>query len=92
MSKTITATEAARNFRVVLNEVADQRETFRIERHGQPVAELAPIGARLRRFTGRDLVELLRSLPEPDDDFAADLAAIHAEGNTPVRDPWPTEV
>ncbi len=88
MSKIISATDAARNFRAVLNEVEGHGETFRIERHGQPVAELAPIGSRVRRFTGRDLVELLQSLPRLDAEFAADVADIHARGNTPVRDPW----
>lgn len=41
-----------------------------------------------KRFTGRDLVELLRSLPPIDAEFAADMVRIHAESNTPVRDPW----
>jgi antitoxin (DNA-binding transcriptional repressor) of toxin-antitoxin stability system len=86
--KTISATDAARNFRAVLNDVEGNGVTFRIERHGQPIAELAPVGSRVRRFTGRDLVELLQQLPKLDSDFSSDLVAIHAEGNMPVRDPW----
>ena len=88
MPKTISATEAARNFRAVLNDVEGNGVTFRIERHGQPIAELTPVGARVRRFIGRDMVELLQELPKLDADFASDVAAIHADGNTPVRDPW----
>lgn len=88
MARTISATEAARNFRAVLNDVEDNGVTFRIERHGQPIAELAPVGKRVRRFTGRDLVEVLQELPKLDADFASDVAAIHAEGNTLVHDPW----
>src|SRR5580765_343395 len=88
VTKTISATEAARNFRAVLNDVEGNGMTFRIERHGQPIAELAPVGKHVRRFTGRDLVELLQEVPKLDADFASDVAAIHAEGNTPVRDPW----
>jgi antitoxin (DNA-binding transcriptional repressor) of toxin-antitoxin stability system len=88
MSRTISATEAARNFRAVLNDVEGNGVTFRIERHGQPIAELTPVGSRVRRFTGRDLVELLRELPKLDPDFASDVAVIHAEGNTPVHNPW----
>jgi len=86
--KTITATEAARNFRDVLNEVANTGETFRIERHGHMVAQLGPARST-RRFTGRDLTELVQRVSPPDEDFAADLARIRADWRAaPTRDPW----
>ncbi len=86
--KTISATDAARNFREVLNEIANSGETFRIERHGHMVAQLGP-AAPTRRFTGRELVDLLQRLPTPDEDFAADLARVRAERRAaPARDPW----
>lgn len=86
--KTISATEAARNFREVLNEIANSGETFRIERHGHTVAQLGPAGPT-RRFTGRELMDLLKRLPTPDEDFATDLGRVRAEWRaTPPRDPW----
>ena len=89
LAKTITATDAARNFRQVLNEIADTGETFRIERHGQMVAQLGPPGPSTRHFTGGDLTELLQRLPPPDADFAADLAQVRANWRAAAtRDPW----
>jgi antitoxin (DNA-binding transcriptional repressor) of toxin-antitoxin stability system len=88
MTRTLSATEVARNFREVLDQVERSGESVRIERHGHVVAELGPAESG-RRFTGRDLARLLERLPVPDEAFAADLDKIRAEWRaTPVRDPW----
>jgi antitoxin (DNA-binding transcriptional repressor) of toxin-antitoxin stability system len=88
MTRTLTATELARNFREVLDQVERSGETVRIERHGHVIAELGPAESG-RRFTGRDLARLLERLPVPDESFAADLAKIRAESRAaPVRNPW----
>ncbi len=89
MPKTISATQAARNLRAVLNEIEDTGETFHIERHGRLVAELRPVAVTGWRFTGRDLAELLRRLPPPDPDFGPDLARVRADWRAArSRDPW----
>lgn len=89
MAKTISATQAARNFRAVLKEIEDTGETFHIERHGRRVAELRPVGVTGSRFTGRDLAELMRRLPPPDPEFGPDLARVRADCQpAPSRGPW----
>jgi antitoxin (DNA-binding transcriptional repressor) of toxin-antitoxin stability system len=84
----ITATDAARHFRDVLNQIEGTGEIFRIQRHGRSVAEMRPISGQ-RRFTGQDLVDLLRRLPQVDPEFESDLAEIRSEWQAaPLRDPW----
>lgn len=67
MKSEITATEAARRFSEVVNRVRYRNETFVVKRGGEPVCEIVPV--HTARFTGRELVELLRSLPHPDKDY-----------------------
>jgi antitoxin (DNA-binding transcriptional repressor) of toxin-antitoxin stability system len=59
----VTATEAARTFSEVLDQVERRGETFVIERRGRAVASIGPAPAA----SGRAVKELLRSeLPDPD--------------------------
>jgi hypothetical protein len=67
----LSATEAARNFSELLNRVRYRGERFVIVRGGSAIGELRP--AEPLRFTGRDLVALLRSLPPVDDGFLDDV-------------------
>ena len=66
-SRRLTATEAARGFSELLNRVRYRGESFIIERGGVAIGELRP--AAPVRFTGPDLLALLRSLPPVDDGF-----------------------
>jgi antitoxin (DNA-binding transcriptional repressor) of toxin-antitoxin stability system len=88
MTRQMTATEVARNFISVLDEVERSGETVRIERHGHVVAELGPASAADQRFTWGESFELLRRLGPPDADFARDVEEAHREINQPVRDAW----
>lgn len=65
--RTISATQAARTFSDLLNRVRYRGDAFVIERGGEPVCEISPVKAP--RFTGTDLLGLLRSLPKPDAAF-----------------------
>jgi antitoxin (DNA-binding transcriptional repressor) of toxin-antitoxin stability system len=67
MKSEISATYAARRFSEILNRVRDRNETFVVKRRGEPICEIVPV--RTKTFTGRDLVELLRSLPQPGEDY-----------------------
>jgi len=67
MKSEISATDAARRFSEVLNRVRYRNETFVVKRGGEPVCEIVPV--RNATCTGRDLVELLRSLPHPDKEY-----------------------
>lgn len=55
--RTITVTEAARNFADCVNRVHYQNTTFILVKNGRPVARLQPDGEM--RCTGRDLAAAL---------------------------------
>lgn len=67
MKSEISATDAARRFSEVVNRVRYRNETFVVKRAGEAVCEIVPVHPAT--FTGRELVELLRSLPHPDKDY-----------------------
>jgi prevent-host-death family protein len=83
----ITATDAARTFRELLDQVERDGESYRITRHGRIVAELHPA----RRGSLPDLVEFARANrvahPGTDDDWAADIAWVRDQ-SAPLDDPW----
>jgi antitoxin (DNA-binding transcriptional repressor) of toxin-antitoxin stability system len=81
--RTMTATEASRNFSDLLDAI-EQGETITITRGHHAVAEMRP--ARLR--TGTDLRAALDKIPPPDDRFAADIAAALALISSDGSDPW----
>jgi antitoxin (DNA-binding transcriptional repressor) of toxin-antitoxin stability system len=83
METTITATELARNLSDILNRVRYRGERFRIERNGEVVATLQPTPPR-RVTTLGGLIELMDSLPEPDEDFWKDVEEAHRQMNVPV--------
>ncbi len=58
-SRVVSATEAARNLGEILARVREDRAVYVVERHGKPVARIAPVEDRV--FTGRDFVELVRT-------------------------------
>ena len=64
----VSATEAARNFSDLINRVRYGRATFVVERGGLAMCEIRPVYGQAG-FTGKDLVELLRSLPGPGDEY-----------------------
>ncbi|HEV3231007.1 MAG TPA: type II toxin-antitoxin system prevent-host-death family antitoxin [Candidatus Dormibacteraeota bacterium] len=87
MARHLTATEASRGFAHLLDEVERRGEEFVIERHGRPVAVVAPTGPP--PITWGDALARLREGPQPDSDFAADLEAIRREEPPlPTEDPW----
>jgi antitoxin (DNA-binding transcriptional repressor) of toxin-antitoxin stability system len=90
MTRTLSATEVARNFSSVLDDVEHAGQRVRIERHGHVVAELGPPSVE-RRCTWGELVDLLQRLEQPDTHFARDLGEAHRLLNEPVRDAWGVE-
>jgi prevent-host-death family protein len=82
----MSATEVARNFSAVVNRVGAGEE-IEIVRNGTPVAELRP-PSRPRGITGRELKELMASLPAVDEDFARDVEEA-AKEIWPSADRWP---
>jgi antitoxin (DNA-binding transcriptional repressor) of toxin-antitoxin stability system len=67
----VSATEAARQFSDLLDQVERDGETFVVERRGRAVASIAPAAA----VSGRTVKELLRSQP-PDPTWVRELAEL----------------
>lgn len=87
----VTATELAKNLSDILNRVKYKGERFEIRRNGETVALIGP-RVPDKVVTFGDLVDLIRNGPRPDDEWAADMAAVLAE--RPLLDPkdfpeWP---
>ena len=78
----LTATEAARRFSDVLDQVEHDGETFLVERHGRVIASLAPAAAA----SGQTVKALLRAQPV-DARWPEDLAALRAGVESQER-PW----
>jgi prevent-host-death family protein len=81
--RTMTATEASRNFSDLLDAI-ERGETITITRGNHPVAEVRPA----HRRTGADLRAALADIPPPDDRFADDLESARAFFTVEGSDPW----
>jgi prevent-host-death family protein len=81
----MSATDAARNFSRLLDDVEHHGRSVTILRGGRPVATVIP--AAPRTITVAELLQAVRSFPAPDTDLADDLR--QARADLPVeRDPW----
>jgi antitoxin (DNA-binding transcriptional repressor) of toxin-antitoxin stability system len=67
----LSATEAARRFSALLDQVEHEGETFVVERRGRAVASIAPAAA----VSGRTVKELLRA-HDPDPAWRRELAEL----------------
>jgi prevent-host-death family protein len=81
--RTMTATEASRNFSDLLDAI-ERGETVTITRGNHAVAEIGPA----HRRSGADLRAALAGIPAPDDQFAEDIAAAVALLESERGDPW----
>jgi antitoxin (DNA-binding transcriptional repressor) of toxin-antitoxin stability system len=81
--RTMTATEASRNFSDLLDAI-ERGETVTITRGHHAVAEIRPAGRR----TGAGLRAALEHIPPPDDQFTADIAGALALVSSEGNDPW----
>lgn len=82
----MTATQAARSFSEVLSRVASG-EVVEVTRSGAPIAVIGP--SHVRMLSAERFRDLVASAPRPDDEFAADLAAVRAGVEGP-GEPWPS--
>ena len=83
--RTMTATEASRNFSDLLD-LVQKGEVVRVTRGGQAVAEIGPT----RRRTGADLEAALTAagLEPVDEDVERDIADAVAMLSQEAGDPW----
>lgn len=91
MGKTISATEAARNFSGLLNKVGYRGERFTIARGGKTIAYLTPATSPVSKMLG-ELPDLLRKLPSLGKDaasFARDVSRARRKApGLPRKAPW----
>jgi antitoxin (DNA-binding transcriptional repressor) of toxin-antitoxin stability system len=78
----LTATEAARRFSELLDQVERDGETFVVERRGRAIASIAPAAV----VSGRVVKDLLRAQPA-DPRWLEELAELRA-GLTPEDRRW----
>jgi len=81
----VTATEAARNFSRLLDEVEHHGRSYTVVRGGRAVASVVPVGPR--SMTVGELLDVLRAAPRPDDEYAEDVRAAR-RALPPPGDPW----
>lgn len=81
--KKLTATEAARGFSDLLDNVEESGETFLVMRRGRPVATISPAADG----TGRALKTVLRG-NRPDGDWANELRDLRKAVGSAEVDPW----
>ena len=87
MKVRISATETARRLSELMNRVRYRGESFIVERGGKPVCEILP--AQPARFSGKELADLLRSLPKPDEGYLALAEKLSAKQSTVAESRWP---
>lgn len=92
MEKSVTATEAVRDFSGLLNLIRFKGETYIIKRGGKPVACLGPIKEARATRTLKELESVLRELPRLGDEldsFEKDLKETWAvQPSLPEGNPW----
>lgn len=83
----ITATETARRFSELMNRVRYRGESFIVERAGKSICEILP--AQPTKFSGKELAELLESLPRPDAEYLDLVGKLAAKQFKVAASKWP---
>ena len=87
MKTRISATESVRRFSELMNRVRYRGESFVVERGGKPICEILP--AQPPKFSGRELADLLRSLPKPDKEYFTLIENFIAKQAAVAESKWP---
>jgi prevent-host-death family protein len=88
LKKTISVTEASRNFADCVNRAHYQKITYVLVKNGLPVARLVPVEEKV--CLGRDLAKVLAEISLPDEEAAAwsrDLKKARQKRKAPA-DKW----
>jgi len=92
MEKTVTATEAVRDFSGLLNTIKFKGDSYIIKRGGKPVACIGPIREAKSLRTLKELKGIIHDLPKIGDDldsFERDLMEIwKTQLRLPEEDIW----
>jgi antitoxin (DNA-binding transcriptional repressor) of toxin-antitoxin stability system len=88
LPKKISATEAARSFSDVVARVHYRGEEFVIEKGGEAVCKISPVGQGAAKSTIADVLSVLEQLPGVDDGYKeAVLEVARKQPKTP-KSPW----
>ena len=85
MKHTIRSTDLARNLGDVLSRVRYRRDSFVIERYGNPVARIVPVESEADDATLGKVLSAWCDGAAGDHAFAEDLHAVDASDKTPVN-------
>jgi hypothetical protein len=87
-SRIVSATDAAKAFGRLVNQVRETQATYVVERGGVPVAQIGPIARR--SATIRDLKALLADRGRASDEYLEAVEAAAGRHNKPRvrRNPW----
>jgi antitoxin (DNA-binding transcriptional repressor) of toxin-antitoxin stability system len=86
--RVVSATDAAKGFRELLDAVEHRGESFRIERHGRSVALVSPDQGLRRGPTWAQALAMLVEGPRADPEFADDMEAVRRSMGPMPSDPW----
>lgn len=86
MESHVSVAEAARAFPEMIERVHSQGEVFIVEQGGEPMCRIAPV-ARARP-TVRELFELLRLAPRPDEGWCDAVEEAVTAQPAAEGDPW----
>jgi prevent-host-death family protein len=84
----VSATEAAKNFGRIVDQVREERATYVVERGGKPAVRIVPV--ERERFTMSDFKDIVSRLPRSDAGYHDGVVRASAAHNKPRvrRNPW----
>jgi antitoxin (DNA-binding transcriptional repressor) of toxin-antitoxin stability system len=85
---TVSATDGAKRFARIVDQVRESAATYVVMRGGVPVAEIGPV--KRRRFTAGEFAALAQALPATDGAFAEAVKDGVTKMNRPKvpKSPW----
>ena len=87
-ARKISATEAARSFSDVVARVHYRGEEFVVEKGGEAVCKISPVGHGAAKSAIADLLAVLDGAPNPDEDFRDDVLEMVRKQPKAPRSPW----
>ena len=88
IAKKISATDAARSFSDVVARVHYRGEEFLVEKGGQAVCKISPVGQGAVKSTIGDLLDLLDHMPPVDDEYRKAVLELARKQPKLPRSPW----
>ena len=87
-AKKISATEAARSFSDVVARVHYRGEEFLVEKGGEAVCRISPVGLGATKSTIGNLLDLLDDLPPVDEEYRETVLKLTRKQPKLPRPPW----